>query len=475
MASSSGGRNEQSVTGSRFEIFNKYGENFPEIDLNSARVKSKRKRAEQISYSSTCFFSKNQKLDDLIQGPKYVLMKRTALNEQKTLTSVSPFLVMKCIEHAAGKPKTVKLLRDGSLLIHTTSKKQADKLYKLTSLTDEIQVHVAEHPTLNCSKGTIFCRDIIISTDDEIKEGLKDQNVIDVHRMTRRDGDKVIATGLFVLTFDVPMQPTHVNAGYERIEVREYIPNPRRCFNCQRYGHGAKTCTKQGTCGTCSEPQHAPTSCVRPVLCPNCQEQHPAWDRKCKVFKQEYDIQRIQTTLRISNYEARKRYINSNPITPTDPNHSFSNVINTAQISEKPLSIASSKNPLQSSHSVSIAKQPLNTHIRACAETNLSKDTTHSSPPRMETDRPNSPLSQDTDQFNQYNSETIEPLQQIINVTSEENTDTTNFQNEHTRISNTKPRIVRNLSLTSYTNQPKTSKNTTDNSPDNIEIDDSSS
>lgn len=349
MASSSGGRSSQGITkstGSRFDIFNNFPDNFPENTPN----KIKRRRPE-VSYATTSFFSKNQKLSDLLDGPKYVVMQRNENNGQRTLSSVSPFLVMKAIEICAGKPKNVKLLRDGSLLILTTTKKQAEKLYKLKSLSDEIQVKVSEHKTLNLSKGTIYCRDIIVSTDDEIKEALKEQNVVDIYRMKRRVDKILVDSGMFILTFNLSHLPTKIDCGYQQLEVREYIPNPRRCFNCQRYGHGAKHCKqRQGTCGKCAEPQHLPAECIQPTTCPNCRNDHPAWDRACPMFQQELNIQRIQTTKRISNFEARNEYSKSksppvftfsDAISSNQPSSSHThpnlNTINSEPIPQKPV------------------------------------------------------------------------------------------------------------------------------------------
>lgn len=334
MASSSGGRselNKNKITGNRFDILSQYKDNFPDMDESSVvGAKNKRKRAETVSYITPSFFSKNQKISDLIQGPKYIIMKRA--NSELTLSSVSPFLVMKCIESSTGKPKSAKLLRDGSLLILTTSKKQADSLCKINQLNNEIHVKVFEHPSLNQSKGIIRCKNIIVASDEEIKEGLKDQHVVDVYRIKRRDGDLRIATGAFILTFNLSQLPTHVDAGYERIEVLEYVPNPRRCFNCQRYGHGAKYCKQtQGICGNCSEPQHGPAECVSPILCPNCHLQHPAWNRSCPIFQQELKIQQIQTSHRISNFEARQRYTEQNPKSSISEGLSFARVIDDVQ------------------------------------------------------------------------------------------------------------------------------------------------
>lgn len=330
MDSPIGGRSDnRRSTGSRFDIFNKFNENFPDT-TNMKKSTNPKRRHPEPSFTTTSFFTKNSKLSDVIDGPKFILMKRNDNNSHLTLASVNPFLVVKVIENTAGRTKSTKLLRDGTLLIQTTSKKQADKLFTLKQLNDTIHVTVSEHPTLNQSKGTIFCRNILACSDDEIKDGLKEQHVSDVYRMKKKTKEGLVDTGLFVLTFDLSQLPTHIDAAYNLLEVREYVPNPRRCFNCQRYGHGAKYCKQQpGTCGNCAEVQHVlpPEVCQRSTKCPNCQQPHPVWDRKCPIFQHELNIQKIQTAHRISHFEARNRYTQSQPQNPLSPNVSFTQII----------------------------------------------------------------------------------------------------------------------------------------------------
>lgn len=317
-------------TGSRFEVFNHYNDQFPKT-IHTNKQHSVKRRRPELTYTTTSFFNKNNKLSDVVDGPKFVVMKRNENNSGLTLASVSPFLVVKIIENTAGRTKSTKLLRDGSLLIQTTTKKQAEKLYTIKHLSDTIHVQVHEHPTLNQSKGTIFCREILVCSDDEIKEGLKEQNVTDIYRMKKKKPNgELVDTGLFVLTFNLSQLPTHVDAAYNFLEVREYVANPRRCFNCQRFGHGAKFCKQQpGICGNCAGVQHAlpSTICEQPTNCPNCKQPHPAWDRKCPVFQREWNIQKIQSQYKISHFEARNKYDQSQPSAQFDPNISFSKVV----------------------------------------------------------------------------------------------------------------------------------------------------
>jgi hypothetical protein len=124
------------------------------------------------------------------------------------------------------------------------------------------------------------------------------------------------------------------------LKVKLYIPNPRRCFKCQEYGHGAMHCKKIEICANCSEVQHDPKPdvCNKPKKCKNCLGEHPSWNRKCPIYLKEYEIQRIQTTSKISNYQARQRFNELNTplskqITYSDamkhsPNNPINNQVN---------------------------------------------------------------------------------------------------------------------------------------------------
>lgn len=55
-----------------------------------------------------------------------------------------------------------------------------------------------------------------------------------------------------------------------------------QCFNCQRFGHIAKTCTAEAKCGKCSG-GHNTRECSgkHEVRCCNCGKKHTAWDQSC--------------------------------------------------------------------------------------------------------------------------------------------------------------------------------------------------
>lgn len=117
-----------------------------------------------------------------------------------------------------------------------------------------------------------------------------------------------------ILTFDRSTLPQSVTAGFLHCEVRQYIPNPRRCFKCQRYGHSTTSCRGRLTCPKCAAYDHTSENCTSDELkCPNCEQPHAAYSRKCEKFKAEKEIINLKVTQNISYQEARRKHAMFSP------------------------------------------------------------------------------------------------------------------------------------------------------------------
>ena len=92
---------------------------------------------------------------------------------------------------------------------------------------------------------------IPLSTEiSELEKELKDQNVsvsfgkirVDYKNLTKLR-EKKTDTESIIIEFNSESKiefPLHLFMGYKRITVKEFIPHPIRCFNCQKYGHFSK-------------------------------------------------------------------------------------------------------------------------------------------------------------------------------------------------------------------------------------------
>ncbi|GBN02546.1 hypothetical protein AVEN_89514-1 [Araneus ventricosus] len=290
--------------------------------------------------------------------PTFFIIQRISQSNE-TFHGVSPFLVEKALTGSIGDAKSTKKLRSGDLLIEVESPKQAKEITKLKSLST-IPVTVKPHATLNSSKGVISCGELLNESEEKITEELKSQGVIHVRRITIRTDGQLLNTKHLILTFDSNKLPEHIKAGYMRLSVRTYIPNPLRCFKCQRFGHSKTSCRGTLTCARCAEVGHESTDCTRTEKCVNCKGEHTSFSRNCIAWKREKEIISIKIKKQISYPEARK-LVNSQ--TPT-PGNSY------VSVAKKSFSAPSvQKNPVASA--VSFPKPSDSTTKASPAITNL--------------------------------------------------------------------------------------------------------
>lgn len=165
-------------------------------------------------------------------------------NANKNSSEVSGFFIQAVIDSVAGsRCNSVKKLRDGTLLVHTKNLIQAKRLVKLIQMDHQVQVEVSEHQKLNQSKGVVRCLYFIHLSDEYILKELKSQNVTEIYRIKRtirNEADHMGLTqdtGTYFLTFSTAELPDTLYVGYERTDVRPYIPNPLRCWKCLRFNH----------------------------------------------------------------------------------------------------------------------------------------------------------------------------------------------------------------------------------------------
>ncbi|KAM7307246.1 hypothetical protein ISCGN_010882 [Ixodes scapularis] len=221
---------------------------------------------------------------------------------------MSPFIVAKVLEHLVGFSYKAKKLYSGDLLVEVNTKKQSEALLNLTTIVD-VKVSVSPHRTLNTIRGVLSEDDFLDTSEEELLEGLKSSGVVAVKRiMFRKNGEQVPSKHV-ILTFEKHTLPETVKAGYLNCRIRPYVPNPQRCFRCQRFGHGARSCRGKETCAKCGSQGHVSDICEEAVAhCVNCGGPHPAYYRTCPSWNQEKDTLAIKVKENISYSEAKKRF-----------------------------------------------------------------------------------------------------------------------------------------------------------------------
>ena len=239
-------------------------------------------------------------------------------NQEKPVSKISPFVVEKTIKGCAGEVKNVTKLRSGNLLIECVRKQQSLNLLALQRIGN-VEINSSPHRSLNSSQGIIRYRDDDLSelTDEEICRELAPQGITKVKRfISKKDGQEV-KLNTFLLTFNSPNIPKSIHIGLYNIKVSTYIPNPVRCYKCQKFGHGKGQCRGKLICFKCSEEGHEGFSCTNSPKCANCNEAHAASSKDCSLYKKEKEIQKLKVERNVTYPEARRIFSAANNSTAT--------------------------------------------------------------------------------------------------------------------------------------------------------------
>ena len=178
------------------------------------------------------------------------------------MSKLSPFAVNKAIVAVLGSdPFNIKKLRNGEILIEVDKEAQSSRLLKTAKLNltmDNVFIPITVSPnySLNTKNGVIRCPDIKECSDEEILEGLKEEGVIKLDRMSVFTDGQRQPTGTFILTFQSQTLPKYIRVGYFRMAVSQFILNPISCYKCQKFGRTKFNCRKNEVCNKCGKEDH---------------------------------------------------------------------------------------------------------------------------------------------------------------------------------------------------------------------------
>ena len=162
------------------------------------------------------------------------------------------------------------------------------------------------HKLLNSSKGVVRNWELARTNPDEIKANLP--MITDVHRIVVKRNNLEVKTNTLIVTFKTPKNPDSLKICYLNIPVSQYVPNPIRCYKCQRFGHVTSKCKHNKVCARCSETGHKDTTCTKAFKCVNCEETIHHNITKSVPFISENMAFKILVSRNISFFEARKVY-----------------------------------------------------------------------------------------------------------------------------------------------------------------------
>ena len=94
------------------------------------------------------------------------------------------------------------------------------------------------------------------------------------------------------MNLNPPKIPEKIKVGYTMERVKQYIPNPLRCYKCQKYGHHEDNCREREVCRKCGQqnPDQHIKYCLFPCKCVKCGSDHLVYARSGKSWRQEKEV-----------------------------------------------------------------------------------------------------------------------------------------------------------------------------------------
>lgn len=223
------------------------------------------------------------------------------------------FLVAKILKEKTNNITKASYNAQGDLILRIKGEKEAEKILGMKTI-GEWKIQVEKHRTLNTSKGVVYSRDMCWMSEQEVKDGLSEYKVTEVFFFKRKPRDAVTGDntearpfGLGVLTFNTQEPPKRIRFGFEYLEIKPYIPNPKRCRKCQKLGHTTKWCKKEEeVCAECGQDRTQNHICGIKMCVNCCKPGHASSSRDCPRFLMEKEVEFIKIDQKMTNYEAKK-------------------------------------------------------------------------------------------------------------------------------------------------------------------------
>ena len=229
--------------------------------------------------------------------------------DDKRVEDSDIFKICREVTALCGREPKMSFENDGSLLIEVTSPEESEKVQSL-ELINGIKASCTPHKSMNSCRGVIRSPYLMKYSEERLQEEFESQKVVNVKQMMKKIDGVLTPIPTYVLTFNMTKLPLVLKAAWLRLEVRPYIPSPRRCYYCQRFGHVSDSCRRKikgdkRICNNCGQEDHG--DCNKPSFCINCTGNHPASSKSCDRYILEREIQTIRSKEHVTFQEAKKR------------------------------------------------------------------------------------------------------------------------------------------------------------------------
>ena len=261
------------------------------------------------------FEYRNKRNREILPGlsvPTYYIQYLTIKHDDDQRMQNSDFFeIHRQIVTAIGREPKIVFQGDGSVLVEVTSLEEKEKLLSLTAINGR-SAKCAPHKLMNQCKGVIRAPLLMQFSEERLQKEFEDQSVIEVKQMKKKIDGVLTPMPTYVLTFDLSRLPKEIKAAWLYFDVRPYIPLPRRCFYCHRFGHVTDTCRRKikgekKICHNCGQDEHG--DCENNSFCINCRGNHPSVSKKCDRYVMEKEILTVRAKEHTTYSEAKKKVL----------------------------------------------------------------------------------------------------------------------------------------------------------------------
>ncbi|XP_043467552.1 uncharacterized protein LOC122501853 [Leptopilina heterotoma] len=227
------------------------------------------------------------------------------------------------ILHSTFPGKIVDINRSGfgKVRVVLNSGKAANQLLKDKSLSTKGLIAIVPANFVSC-QGVMsnvpvdITIDEILANTEIVGPHVRDIKIINARRMNRKTLDekdnsvKYVPTTTVLLTFSGTILSQRVAIYKGSSQIRPYIPDPRMCSKCSRFGHIAIFCRSKPRCQSCTlEVIHDINNiCTGPKgtpECLNCHGKHMSSSKECPEFIFQKKVRAYATIHKTSFNEAK--------------------------------------------------------------------------------------------------------------------------------------------------------------------------
>ena len=229
-------------------LMNTWEELFPSKKVKNVNQENKDKsNVEGSDDTQVCEMEINvENLENHKDTESYVFIK----GEQADITQINSFRVFSDIcELLSRKPEIAKINQSLRILCRSDSEK---KIMMETRFLAGHRVEFSEPYVKPRNRLNALNRRIIFNVEEDVPvEQITQELGIPATRIIRRVRGENIVTEQVILYFNGTI-PDIIYFGWRRYRVSVYIPDPIRCYHCQKFGHKANQCRSTVKCPICS-------------------------------------------------------------------------------------------------------------------------------------------------------------------------------------------------------------------------------